>query len=56
MTDTAILTLCLLAAMGAECIPLLLALVALAGVLTVWKDIRKPLRCCEHRNGRGGNG
>ena len=56
MTDAIVVTLCLLAAMSAECIPLLLILMAAAGVLTIWKEIRKPLRCYEHRNGRGGNG
>ena len=40
MIDTVILLLCVLAAMGAECIPLLLSLIAAAGVLTVWKEIR----------------
>ena len=41
MIDAAILTLCLLAVMGAECIPLLLILTAAAGVLTVWKEIKR---------------
>lgn len=40
MIDCLIFILCLLAAMGAECIPLMLALVAVAGVLTLWKEIK----------------
>lgn len=39
-TDAAIFTLVLLAAAGAECIPLSLALVAVAGVLTLWKELK----------------
>ena len=42
MIDAAILTLCLLACMAAECVPLLLPLVATAGVLARAKE--KPLR------------
>ena len=38
MTDCLIFTLCLLAAMSAECIPLLLPLVATAGVLARAKE------------------
>ena len=40
MIDAVILTLCLLTAMSAECIPLMLILTAAAGVLTVWKEIK----------------
>lgn len=40
MTDAIVVTLCLMAAMSAECIPLLLILTAAAGVLTLWKEIR----------------
>lgn len=38
MIDAAILTLCLLACMAAECVPLLLPLVATAGVLARAKE------------------
>ena len=42
MTDCLIFTLCLLACMAAECVPLLLPLVAMAGVLARTK--KKPPR------------
>ena len=38
--DAAILILCLLAVVGAECIPLMLGLLAAAGALTIWKEVR----------------
>ena len=41
MIDTAIIMLCLLACMAAECTPLTLSLVAVAGVLTVCQNKRK---------------
>ena len=37
--DAAILSLCLLACAGAECVPLMLILTAVAGVLAVWKEV-----------------
>ena len=37
--DAAILTLCLLACAGAECVPLLLILTAVAGFLTIGKEV-----------------
>ena len=41
MIDTAIIMLCLLACMAAECMPLTLSLLAVAGALTVYQNKRK---------------
>ena len=55
MIDAAILTLCLLACMAAECVPLLLPLVATAGVLAGTKErpprVLRTLRAAR-RNGK----
>lgn len=55
MIDAAILILCLLAAMGAECIPLLLSLVAAAGLLTLWKEIKIARAATNNTDDMGGN-
>lgn len=39
-TDAAIFALCLLACAGAECVPMMLALLATAGVLTIWREVK----------------
>lgn len=56
MIDCLIFTLCLLAVMGAECIPLLLALVAVAGVLTLWKEIKTARAVTSNTDGKVWNG
>ena len=37
--DAAILALCLMACVGAECVPLMLAILAVAGFLTIGKEV-----------------
>ena len=55
MIDTVILVLCVLAAMGAEYIPLLLSLLVVAGLLTLWKEIKIARAATNNTDDMGGN-